>query len=301
MLTCLVGVRGKSKIPYMFMTNFGGSPESYKAKTMTEKLNVLIKPEQLLLSHSPMKKLLAEFRDKLILVVGTSKELTDPIMKDYGFQKWVWYEDFLATHPAINPMINTFDPNVKYEHEDESFGAIFYMHEPKPNGIEVLQLMCDILTSDGKVTNQGFTRQIEKQTVKIFFANPDLFYSSKYNQPRMTVGTFASCLDHLYSLYSDGRKLDYTCFGKPHKAYFDMAEEMLKKQAPNVKRFYMIGDNPESDIRGANSAGDHWHSILVRTGVFQGEENDLKWPAKHVANHVLDAVKYALDREAAMK
>lgn len=28
----------------------------------------------------------------------------------------------------------------------------------------------------------------------------------------------------------------------------------------------MIGDNPAADVRGANSAGDPWRSILVCTG-----------------------------------
>ena len=39
-----------------------------------------------------------------------------------------------------------------------------------------------------------------------------------------------------------------------------------------IGNIYMIGDNPKSDIRGANNAG--WKSILVRTGVFKGETND---------------------------
>jgi ribonucleotide monophosphatase NagD (HAD superfamily) len=33
----------------------------------------------------------------------------------------------------------------------------------------------------------------------------------------------------------------------------------------------MIGDNPEGDIEGANRKG--WVSILVRTGLFQGDGN----------------------------
>jgi ribonucleotide monophosphatase NagD (HAD superfamily) len=45
----------------------------------------------------------------------------------------------------------------------------------------------------------------------------------------------------------------------------------------------MIGDNPKSDIRGANSAG--WSSILVRTGVFKGE-NDEEDPAKYVVDNI---------------
>ena len=58
--------------------------------------------------------------------------------------------------------------------------------------------------------------------------------------------------------------------------------------------YYGIGDNPKSDIRGANNAGDHWKSILVRTGVFRGKDNDAEDPADIVLNDVLEAARYIL-------
>ena len=82
----------------------------------------------------------------------------------------------------------------------------------------------------------------------------------------------------------------------------------------------MIGDNPETDIRGANDAGDHWTSVLVRTGVFQvrangddskkhslymlhklwpsqGGDNSLTHPARSVQSDVGSAVEWILARE----
>ncbi len=50
----------------------------------------------------------------------------------------------------------------------------------------------------------------------------------------------------------------------------------------------MIGDTPESDIKGANDQG--WISILVRTGLFKGD-NDEKNPAKYVVDNFKDAVE----------
>ena len=50
----------------------------------------------------------------------------------------------------------------------------------------------------------------------------------------------------------------------------------------------MIGDNPKSDIKGANENG--WISILVRTGLFKGE-NDEKNPAKYVVNDFKEAIE----------
>mgnify|MGYP002173137579 CR=1 FL=1 len=51
----------------------------------------------------------------------------------------------------------------------------------------------------------------------------------------------------------------------------------------------MIGDNPETDIKGANLSG--WVSILVRTGIFHGEENSKEFPATYVVEDFNEAVK----------
>lgn len=54
----------------------------------------------------------------------------------------------------------------------------------------------------------------------------------------------------------------------------------------------MIGDNPDSDIDGANRRGDNWVSILVKTGVFDPKkENDERHPAKYVVEDMEEAVK----------
>lgn len=50
----------------------------------------------------------------------------------------------------------------------------------------------------------------------------------------------------------------------------------------------MVGDNPASDIAGERNFG--WESILVRTGVFRGKDNDLEHPATYVAKDVLVSV-----------
>ena len=76
-------------------------------------------------------------------------------------------------------------------------------------------------------------------------------------------------------------EVEYTQYGKPYKNTLDFVEYRLKEIAENlnaeITRVYMIGDNPNSDIKGANSQG--WISILVKTGVYQGQENDKENPA----------------------
>ncbi|KAK9671953.1 hypothetical protein RND81_12G065900 [Saponaria officinalis] len=45
------------------------------------------------------------------------------------------------------------------------------------------------------------------------------------------------------------------------------------------KTFYMIGDNPSVDIKGAHRAGRPWFSILTRTWVSRGEKYDHEFQA----------------------
>jgi len=169
--------------------------------------------------------------------------------------------------------------------------------------MEGLQLLCDVLLSDGMVTNAGYTRAPE-QMVDLFIANGDFSYSAAFTQPRLTSGAFTICLASLYKQYS-GRELKRTVYGKPGLEYHQYAETMLRDISAShsdsttpehIKTVYMIGDNPKSDIQGANAAGEHWYSILVRTGLFKGENDDTH-PAKHVSDNVYDAIAFILKRE----
>lgn len=47
---------------------------------------------------------------------------------------------------------------------------------------------------------------------------------------------------------------------------------MAASQGTSISNFYMIGDNPESDIAGGNAAG--WTTILVRSGVFKADDKN---------------------------
>eukprot|EP00201_Polytomella_parva_P000097 CAMPEP_0175039940 /NCGR_PEP_ID=MMETSP0052_2-20121109/933_1 /TAXON_ID=51329 ORGANISM="Polytomella parva, Strain SAG 63-3" /NCGR_SAMPLE_ID=MMETSP0052_2 /ASSEMBLY_ACC=CAM_ASM_000194 /LENGTH=470 /DNA_ID=CAMNT_0016301989 /DNA_START=57 /DNA_END=1468 /DNA_ORIENTATION=+ len=60
---------------------------------------------------------------------------------------------------------------------------------------------------------------------------------------------------------------------------------------------FAIGDNPSSDICGANNAGSPWVSILVHTGVFRGPgKNCSKHAAQVAVSNVFHAVEAALHR-----
>jgi len=54
-----------------------------------------------------------------------------------------------------------------------------------------------------------------------------------------------------------------------------------------------VGDNPESDIAGANAHG--WNSILLRTGVYQG--GTPTHAPTVISDDVEQGVMWAIERE----
>ena len=72
--------------------------------------------------------------------------------------------------------------------------------------------------------------------------------------------------------------------------------EIIHNDERLPSHIYMVGDNPASDIIGGNMYG--WNTCLVRTGVFQGGDNDEQNPANFgVFKNVLEAVQTAMKKE----
>jgi ribonucleotide monophosphatase NagD (HAD superfamily) len=78
--------------------------------------------------------------------------------------------------------------------------------------------------------------------------------------------------------------LNIVHYGKPSLNTSRYAEHYIRNLYPgDLGNIYMIGDNPKSDIRGGNAAG--WKTILLRTGVFKGD-NDALDPATYVVDDI---------------
>lgn len=73
-------------------------------------------------------------------------------------------------------------------------------------------------------------------------------------------------------------------------------EDKITLELPPASTVYFVGDTPESDIRFANSHDSSWHSILVKTGVYK-DGTVPKYTPKYLCENVLEAVKYAIERE----
>jgi ribonucleotide monophosphatase NagD (HAD superfamily) len=80
-------------------------------------------------------------------------------------------------------------------------------------------------------------------------------------------------------------------FGKPELAAFDFVRQAMVSEF-GEGCFFMVGDNPRADIKGANTIG--WGSFLTQTGVHVGPCNDADNPATMVVNTFAEAVAVVL-------
>ena len=137
----------------------------------------------------------------------------------------------------------------------------------------------------------------DKQQVTFITTNPDFVYATPFPSPRFGPKVVQRCVETIYKeLY--GRDLVVEEYGKPYPANFKFVKSSLetvaKRRNIKISNFYMIGDNPESDICGGNSAG--WVTILVKTGVFDEKAatsrngNDINNPAKYVVDDFAAAI-----------
>jgi len=130
--------------------------------------------------------------------------------------------------------------------------------------------------------------------VKLYSTNPDLVWPYQWPIPRYGPRTLLIALESIFKAYYN-LQIEYIQYGKPNEPTYTYCERALDDQARSlgvkISKHYMIGDNPDSDIDGANRRGESWVSILVRTGVFQGGANSTKHPAKYVVADMQEAVE----------
>ena len=113
-------------------------------------------------------------------------------------------------------------------------------------------------TANGVLTAL-FSKIDKGQRVNLVLPNPDLIYPDG-DGFGFASGTAAMMFESALALRYPGRSdLRFTRLGKPHAAMF---EEALRRSG--TMDMVMIGDTPDTDIRGANDFGIA--SALVETG-----------------------------------
>ncbi|KAI1778958.1 HAD-superfamily hydrolase [Hypoxylon cercidicola] len=322
-------------IPFILLTNGGGKHETERVADLSSRLGVPLTTDNFVQSHTPFRELVhgpagAALKDKNILVTGSDAAHCRRIAEQYGFRHVITPADILAAQPTIWP----FEPLMAQLYAatarplpspNPKIDAIFVFNDPRDWALDI-QIILDLLQSRGGVLGtysarngradlEGCGWQRDGQP-PLYFSNPDLLWSAAYHLPRFGQGAFQAAVAGVWREVTGGKApLRRTVIGKPHARTYGFAERVLDAhraallgvaseggKMDALRTVYMVGDNPASDIRGANEyaspVGTQWTSVLVRTGVWDPERGgEPAYKPKAIVDDVRGAVKWALERE----
>ncbi|EAU91552.2 hypothetical protein CC1G_02041 [Coprinopsis cinerea okayama7 len=296
----------RMKIPYILLTNGGGVTEAERSQRLSAQLGVPIAESQYIQAHTILKKHAKQYANKPVLVLGGKLDKVRKVAEHYGFQKVYTTLDVLAWNPAVWPFHQLTEAEKAVarplDFSNESISAVFVFHDPRNWALDV-QILCDIIQSGGVVGGPPMPIESISNPVNVVFCNPDLIWRSDFPQPRLGQGAFREAFQAVFKALT-GSNYPHVQYGKPSKETYDFAREVLTSHfreelghSPLPPTLYMIGDNPESDIAGANGA--KWNSVLVKTGVYDPERGPPKHSPTHIAEDVDEAVRWAIEREYA--
>ncbi|KAH7316664.1 HAD-like domain-containing protein [Stachybotrys elegans] len=168
---------------------------------------------------------------------------------------------------------------------------------------------------DTSLPNNGWQQDGQPE---LWISNLDLVWKTEYPVNRFGTGAFVEALKGVWGA-TTGTELRFNALGKPSRLTYEYAHDRLlhhhsdlasadsgstkERTRQPLKRVYMVGDNPESDIRGANEFQPHdgteWVSILVKTGVWKETplEREPRYRPAAIVDDVVDAIVWAMRNE----
>jgi HAD superfamily hydrolase (TIGR01459 family) len=159
---------------------------------------------------------------------------------------------FGGIHPKFSSPLTLFENSAYTETKDLSEADFIYIAIPHIDGID--QTKPEIFHNE--------VQQIKEMQIPMVCANPDKF-AQEGTPPRPVVRQ--GCIAALYEKL--GGQVFYT--GKPYSLAYDTAIKKFQ-QYGITENIIMVGDNPETDIRGANKYGID-SCLITETGLMAGK------------------------------
>lgn len=250
----LVDHNGKYKVPVVFVTNAGNCMRQTKAEQLSHLLEAEVSPDQVMLSHSPLR-MFNKFHKMRVLVSGQGP--IEEVAHNLGFEDVVNVDMLREAYPLLDFVDHNRRPKdtIPPTKGLRKIDAVILFGEPirwETN----LQLIVDVLLTNGSPDNNW--NAVQYPHIPVLACNMDLLWMAEAKNPRFGNGMFLVCLENVYKKIT-GYDLKYEALvGKPSVVTYNYAELLIRQQAEKlgwttpVKRLYAIGDNPMADIYGAN-------------------------------------------------
>ena len=251
---------------------------------------------------------------KTVLVVGGEGDKCRHVAEGYGFKDVITPGDIIKDNTLTTPFRKLTEEEEKHS-KVRNYGEIpieaVFVFADSRDWAGDQQIILDLCMSKGG--RLGTRSETLDEGPPVFFAHNDMIWATSHSYSRIGMGALRASLEAMFKAIT-GTELKTVAFGKPQVGTFEFATRLLKqwrKDTHGINRppetVYFVGDTPESDIRGTNEFDEsgktetaNWHSILVRTGVFQ-EGTKPAYTPKMTVDNVLEAVKYGIQREFEQK
>ncbi|XP_072328659.1 haloacid dehalogenase-like hydrolase domain-containing 5 isoform X1 [Scyliorhinus torazame] len=250
----LMNMKGEFLVPVVFVTNSGNCVRQTKADQLTQVLGVPISQDQVMMAHSPLR-MFKHYHDKCVLVSGQGPVMD--IAKSIGFTHIITMEMLREAFPLLDMMDHDRKPALSSPKPVKfpNIEAIILFCEPMQWETH-LQLIIDVLLTAGNP--DCIPRQLLYPHIPVVACNMDLMWVAEGKTPRFGHGIFVLCLENIYKKIT-GKVLKYELvLGKPSEITYHYAEYLIRAQAAErgwlkpIHTLYAIGDNPMTDIYGAN-------------------------------------------------
>lgn len=322
-------------VPILYLTNGGCETEEHKAWSLQKHIGVEIDPDQVVLSHSPLR-ILNILHDKHVVVSGQGP--VSEIAQMCGFSKVSHIDDIDSHFPKLDVNDRRKRDRMPCAPKKPFFPieAILLMGEPV-NWEKSLQIIIDILLTNGEPNKHH--QNVSASQIPVVAVNTDYLWMSEAPSARIGHGGFLLCLESMFEKLTQHR-LEYTAIlGKPNLFTYRYTEGVMHNLArkmfgnwTKIQTIYAIGDNVDTDIYGANLYNNYlkavkgsnittdalhprssirperMKSILVRTGVYGSEHRVLDQEVNHlhrdtvlrpelrVPTHICDDVLHSVNK-----
>ncbi|CAF0747107.1 unnamed protein product [Brachionus calyciflorus] len=258
-------------IPFVFVTN-GTYCSAVLVENLTKILELPFTSDHVVVAPSPCTAL-TDFHDKHVLVC--CQEDSHGLVPELGFSNYLTVEELVEIFPDLDYvdhnrrkyLLSTplSDEQKKAQEEFRPIEAILLLGEPIHWECS-LQILIDILMTSGDP--RAKFKFVPSPHLPIIAANKDLTFKGAAALPRFGHGAFLECLESLYKKITKN-ELEYEeLMGKPYLVTYEYAAEQIQRLSKNgakINKFFMIGDNPEVDVKGASIFKEHLHSLEAKS------------------------------------